>query len=134
MKGLNFGGLVHGTGLEDGKFEGKNASANNLAVSASLQYYQGNFKAQLSGYYGGTVSESKRKADSLGLNSGIFGTPVAMGEGDIMYSAGGFSTRALAVIVNIPNAASINTAFANNTPQTEYGAYLELAYDLLYRS
>jgi len=134
MNGLNGGGFVHGTGLEDGKFEGKNASANNLAVSASLQYYQGNFKAQLSGYYGGTVGESKRRADSLGLNSGIFGTPVALGEGDIQYAKGGFSARALATIVSIPDASSINRAFANNTPKTEYGAYLELAYDLLYLS
>jgi len=131
MNGLNSGGLTHGNGLEDGKFEGKNATANNLAVTASLQYYQGNFKAQLSGYYGGTVGVSKRKADSLGLNSGAFGTPVALGEGDIQYAKGGFSVRALATIVSIPDASDINRAYANNTPQTEYGAYLELAYDLL---
>jgi len=134
MNGLNSGGFVHGKGLEDGKFEGKNATANNLAVTASLQYYQGNFKAQLSGYYGGTVGYSKRKADSLGLNSGIFGTPVALGEGDIQYAKGGFSARGLATIVSIPDASEINRAFANNTPQTEYGAYVELAYDLLYSS
>lgn len=132
MNGLNGSGFEHGAGLESGKFEGKNATANNLAVTASLQYYQGNFKAQLSGYYGGTVGESKRKADSLGLNSGIFGTPVALGEGDVQYAKGGFSARALATIVSIPDASNINRAFASNTPQTEYGAYLELAYDLLF--
>jgi len=132
MNGLNGSGFEHGDGLESGKFEGKNATANNLAVTASLQYYQGNFKAQLSGYYGGTVGESKRKADSLGLNSGIFGTPVALGEGDLQYAKGGFSARALATIVSIPDASNINRAFASNTPQTEYGAYLELAYDLLF--
>jgi hypothetical protein len=132
MNGLTGGGFTHGTGLENGKFEGKNATANNLAVTASLQYYQGDFKAQLSGYYGGTVGVSKRKADSLGLNSGIFGTPVALGEGDIQYAKGGFSARGLATIVSIPDADLINRAYANNTPQTEFGAYLELAYDLLY--
>lgn len=132
MNGLNGSGFEHGAGLESGKFEGKNATANNLAVTASLQYYQGNFKAQLSGYYGGTVGESKRKADSLGLNSGIFGTPVALGEGDVQYAKGGFSAKALATIVSIPDASNINRAFASNTPQTEYGAYLELAYDLLF--
>lgn len=132
MNGLNGSGFEHGGGLEGGKYEGKNATANNLAVTASLQYYQGDFKAQLSGYYGGTVGESKRQADSLGLNSGIFGTPVALGEGDVQYAKGGFAARALATIVSIPDAANINRAFANNTPQTEYGAYLELAYDLLY--
>lgn len=132
VTGLNSAGFEHGTGLVDGRYEGRNAGGNNLALTAALQYFHGDFRAQISGYYGGTVSASKRKADSLGLNSGFFGTPVAMGEGDIMYTTGGFSTRALATIVNIPNASSINSAFANNTPQTEYGAYLELAYDILY--
>jgi hypothetical protein len=132
INGLNSSGFTHGTGLVDGKAEGRNASANNLAITAALQYYQGGFRAQLSGYYGGTVGESKRKADSLGLNSGIFGTPVAIGEGDIMYSRGGFSLRALATVVSIPDANQINVAFANNAPQTEYGAYLELSYDLLH--
>jgi hypothetical protein len=132
VNGLNSASFIHGTGLVDGKAEGRNASANNLALTASLQLNLNNFRAQISGYYGGTVGESKRKADSLGLNSGIFGTPVAIGEGDIMYSNGGFSTRALATIVSIPDASNINAAYANNTPQTMYGAYLELAYDLLY--
>lgn len=132
VTGLNSAGFEHGTGLVDGRYEGRNASGNNLALTAALQYFYGDFRAQISGYYGGTVSASKRKADSLGLNSGLFGTPVAIGEGDVMYTTGGFSTRALATIVNIPNASSINSAYANNTPQTEYGAYLELSYDLLY--
>jgi hypothetical protein len=132
MNGLNSSGFEHGTGLENGKFEGRNASANNLAVTAALQYYQGDFKAQVSGYYGGTIGVSKRKADSLGVNSGIFGTPVALGEGDVQYAHGGFSARALATIVSIPDADLINRAYANNTPKTEFGAYLELAYDLLY--
>lgn len=132
VTGLNSAGFEHGTGLVDGRYEGRNASGNNLALTAALQYFYGDFRAQISGYYGGTVSVSKRKADSLGLNSGFFGTPVAIGEGDVMYTTGGFSTRALATIVNIPNASSINSAYANNTPETEYGAYLELSYDLLY--
>jgi hypothetical protein len=132
VNGLSSAMLTHGTGLENGRFEGRNATGNNLAVTAAVQYYQGDFKAQLSGYYGGTVGVSKRKADSLGLQSGIFGTPVAMGEADIQYSHGPFSMRALGVIVSLPDAADINRAYANNTPKTEYGAYLELGYDILY--
>ena len=132
VNGVSSGMFDHGTGIRDGRFEGRNASGNNLAVTASLQYYQGDFKAQVAGYYGGTVGVSKRKADSLGLSSGIFGTPVAIGEGDIQYARGGFSMRALGAIVSIPDADKINSAYANNTPKMEYGAYLELAYDLLY--
>jgi len=134
MNGLSSATFEHGAGLESGKFEGKNATANNLAITASLQYYKGNFKAQVSGYYGGTVGVSKRKADSLGLASGIFAAPVALAEGDIQYESHGFALRALATFVSIPDAAAINRAYASNTPQTEFGAYAELGYDLFYNS
>lgn len=132
MNGLNSGAFTHGTGLIDGRFEGRNASANNLAITASLQYYVGDLKAQVSGYYGGTVGVSKRKADSLGLNSGTFAAPVALGEADLQYAHNGFSAKALGTIVSIKDAQSINRAYANNTPETEYGAYAEVGYDLLY--
>jgi hypothetical protein len=132
VNGLSSGMFTHGTGLVNGRFEGRNATGNNLAITAALQYYQGNFKAQLSGYYGGTVGVSKRKADSLGLASGIFGTPVALGEGDIEYTNGGFAIRLLGVYVSIPDASNINRAYANNTPQSEYGAYAEIGYDIFH--
>lgn len=132
MNGLSSADFQHGTGFRDGRFEGRNASANSLAITASLQYYMNDFKAQVSGYYGGTIGMSKRKADSLNLNSGIFGTPVALGEADIEYAHNGFSIKVLGSIVSIPDAASINAAYANNTPQIEYGAYAEIGYDLLH--
>jgi hypothetical protein len=133
VNGLSSAMFEHGSGIREGRFEGRDATGNNLAITASLQFYQGDFKAQLAGYYGGTVGVSQRKADSLGISSGIFGTPVTIGEGDIQYSNAGFSLRALGTIISIPDAEKINTAYANNTPKTEYGAYIELAYDLLYR-
>ncbi|TSJ37233.1 hypothetical protein FO440_20940 [Mucilaginibacter corticis] len=131
VNGLNAGGFAHGTGLRGGQFEGRNASANNLAVTAAVQYFYKDFKFQVSGYYGGAAAVSKRKADSLGLNSGIFGTPVAVGEADVQWAADGFQVRALGTAVSIPDAEKINHAYANNTPKTEYGAYLEVGYDLL---
>ncbi len=140
VNGLSSQGFSHGTGIRDGRFEGRNASANNIAVTASLQFYQGNFKAQVSGYYGGTISSSKRRADSLGTSSGLglpsgaFGTPVAIGEGDIQYASGGFSFKALASLVSIPDADKINAAYENNTAKTSYGAYAEVAYDILYKN
>ncbi|HEY4196485.1 MAG TPA: hypothetical protein VGM63_13170 [Mucilaginibacter sp.] len=132
VNGLSSQMFAHGTGLEDGRFEGRNATGNNLAVTAALQFYQGNFKAQVSGYYGGTIGVNKRKADSLGVTSGIFGTPVALGEADVQYASNGFSVRVLGTIVSIPDASNINRAYANNTPQTEYGAYAEVGYDLFH--
>jgi hypothetical protein len=133
MNGLSAAGLTHGTGIVDGRFEGRNATGTNLAVTGAVQYYQGAFKAQLSGYYGGTVGIRKTEADSLGLNSGVFGTPVAMGEGDIQFNNQGFSVKILGTILSIPDADKINRAYASNTPKTAYGAYAEIGYDLLYR-
>jgi hypothetical protein len=132
VNGLNSSTFAHGSGIREGRSEGRNATGNNLAITAALQFYQGSFMAQVSGYYGGTVGVSKQKADSLGLSSGVFGTPVAIGEGDIQYSNSGFSIRALATIVSIPDAANINKAYINNTPKTEFGAYAEIGYDILH--
>ena len=132
VNGLSSEAFEHGTGIREGRFEGRNASGNNLAITAALQFYQGDFKSQISGYYGGTVGVSKRKADSLGLQSGTFGTPVAMGEADVQYAHDGFSVRVLGAIISIPDADKINRAYANNTPKTEYGAYAEIGYDLMY--
>jgi len=134
VSGLSSEMFEHGSGIREGRFEGRNATGNNLALTAALQFYQGDFKAQVSGYYGGTVGVSKRKADSLGLQAGIFGTPVAMGEADLQYVSNGFSVKVLGTLVSIPDADKINRAYANNTPKTEYGAYAEVGYDLMHSS
>jgi hypothetical protein len=76
MTGLNSAEFEHGSGIREGRAEGRNALANNLAITASLQYMVSNFKFQVSGYMGGTVGLAPNSADSLGLNSGAFGTPL----------------------------------------------------------
>jgi hypothetical protein len=134
VNGLSSGMFEHGDGIREGRFEGRNATGNNLAATAAVQYFPGKFKFQVSGYYGGTVGASKRKADSLGLNAGIFGTPVAIGEADMQYANNGLEIRVLGTVVSIPDASNINRAYANNTPQTEYGAYAEVGYDILHRA
>ncbi len=131
MNGLDASSFKHGSVLRDGRFEGRNASANNLALTGSLQAVRGPFQMQLSAYYGGSIGLSPRQADSLHLESGFLGTPVVVGEGDIQFQSGGLSVKLLGSVVSIPDAESINRAFANNTPRSAYGAYLEIAYDLL---
>jgi hypothetical protein len=132
VNGLNSASFEHGSGIREGRFEGRNASANNLAVTGSVQTYIGDIKIEASGYYGGTVGLSPRQAGSLQLNGGMFGTPVALGEADIQYAAHGISLRFLGVFISIPDAFAINRAYANNTPASEYGAYAEIGYDLLH--
>ncbi|HYQ87888.1 MAG TPA: hypothetical protein VES59_11655, partial [Bacteroidota bacterium] len=41
VNGLNSAGFQHGSGIREGRFEGRNASANNLAVTGSLQLNPG---------------------------------------------------------------------------------------------
>ncbi len=132
VNGLNSAAFEHGSGIREGRFEGRNASANNLAITGALQINADNLKFQVSGYYGGSVGLAPREADSLKLVSGTFGTPVIIGEADLQYSVKGFSAKLLASIVAIPDAADINRAYASNAPKREYGAYAEVGYNLFH--
>jgi len=131
VNGLNSEGFEHGTGIGDGRFDGLGTSANNLAVTASLGVKKTSWNVQVNGYYGGSVGLSPRQADSLRLNSGMFGAPVMVGEAHVQYHAKGFSATVLGTLVSIPEAADINRAYANNTPEQEYGAYAEVGYNVL---
>lgn len=132
VNGLNSEGFEHGSGLREGMAEGSMASANNLAVTAAVQYTYGHFKTQVSGYAGGTVGLSKRGADSLGLSSGAFGTPVYLGEADVQYNQDGVSAKILGTYVAYPDAGSVNVAYAKNLATAMYGAYAEIGYDWLH--
>lgn len=52
LNGLNAEHFEHGNGIAGGRAEGNLASANNLAVTASVQYAWTDFKFQVSGYTG----------------------------------------------------------------------------------
>jgi hypothetical protein len=132
INGLNSADFEHGTGIRDGRAEGKSAFANNLALTASLQYLVSDFKFQISGYAGGTVGLSRKSADSLGLNSGAFGTTLYLGEADVQYAKNGIAAKALAAYIAYPDAYKVDAAYANNIAKTMYGAYAELGYDWLY--
>jgi hypothetical protein len=131
LNGLSAGSFRNGTGITDGRFEGSQASASNLAVTGALLYYYRNFRLQASGYYGGSAGLVKRVADSLQLRSGAFGTPVGLVEANAQYHSKGISLKALAVSAHIPDAFRINRAYANNTPSAMMGAYAEAGYNFL---
>lgn len=119
------------TGLAGGRFEGSQASARNKAVTGSLLYYNGPYRFQVSSYVGGSIGFDNKTADRLGVNTGFFGTPVFLNEANMQFHKNGWAFRALGTMVNIPDAAKINAAFANNVPSEMLGAYGELAYNLL---
>jgi hypothetical protein len=132
VNGLNSAGFENGNGIRGGRFEGSNASASNLAVTGSLLYHMKNWRFQASGYFGGSAGLNGRDADSLQLESGMFGTPVSLTEADIQYNGKLISFRALYAIGMIPDAQSINAAYANNVPESFSGAYAEAGINLLY--
>lgn len=133
LNGLNAQHFDHGDGIAGGRAEGNLATANNLAVTAAIQYSWKDFKFQVSGYTGGTIGLSPRGADSLGLNSGAFGSPIYLGEADLQYNRDGFSAKALGVYISYPDAGKINNRFGKNIANGMYGAYAELGYDWLHK-
>ncbi len=130
VNGLNSSTFVNGSGIREGRQEGSNATASNLAVTGAILYYLKDWRLQASAYYGGSAGLIKRVADSLQLKSGPFGTPIALFEANAQYHKNGVSFRILGTMVNIPDAFEINRAYANNTPRAMAGAYAELGYDL----
>jgi hypothetical protein len=50
----------------------------------------------------------------------------------VQYSKDAFSAKALATYIAYPDADKIDAAYASNISKGMYGAYAELAYDLLY--
>lgn len=132
VNGLNSAGMEHGDGIRAGRGEGSRSFANNLALTGSLQYSFMNFRFQTSGYVGGTVGLNPSAADSLSLNSGMFGTPVYLGEANVQYYNNGFSGKLLFAYISYPEAAKVNVAYGKNLANGMYGTYAELGYDVLY--
>lgn len=131
LNGLKSSGFQNGSGIREGRAEGSNGTASNLAVTGALLYYYRDFRLQTSVYYGGSAGLPKHRADSLKLASGPFGTPVALVEANLQYHKNGISLKALAATVQIPNAFEINRAYANNTATSMVGGYVEFGYNIL---
>jgi hypothetical protein len=131
MNGLNVAGIGGEEGIREGRYEGREASASNIALTGSALYYHNKLRFQVSGYYGGTVGFPDELPDSLQLKGGPFGTPVMLGEANIQYFGNGLTLKALGSVVSIPDAYNINRAFGNNAALLEYGAYFEAGYNLL---
>ena len=131
VNGLNAEGFTHGSGIREGRAEGNMASANNLAITASLQYFYKDFKFQVSGYAGGTTPFGKRAADSLQIESSFFGAPLYLTEANVQYAKNGFTSKAIISYISYPQAAVTNKVFASNVPAGMYGGYAEVGYNLL---
>jgi len=130
FNGLNSAGFTSGNGIRGGRFEGKDATASNIAITGSLLYYVGSFRIQASTYIGGSAGLNSRNADSLQLRNGFFGTPVSLSEANVQCNKNKFSFKLLGTCLVISDAFAINRAYANNTPTVAWGGYTEFAYNL----
>ncbi|MEZ4804346.1 MAG: hypothetical protein R2852_02345 [Bacteroidia bacterium] len=129
--GLNSGGLQRKSGIRDARFEGNNSTASNIALSAAGLYYIRDFRIQASAYYGGSTGVNPKQADSLQLNSGLFGTPVALTEMNVQYQGDRLGFKVLGTLVSIPDAQAINLAYASNPAELMGGALAEVSYQVL---
>jgi hypothetical protein len=130
VNGLNASTFVHGQGIGGGRGGGQKSSGNNLAATASIQAYLGNFQLQASGYMGGSISASSYEADSLGINSGVLAAPIYLGECNVQYAHKGWAAKVLGTYVSIPDASDLNRVYAKNTPNSMFGVYAELSYNI----
>jgi len=129
LTGLNSANFTNDTGIVNGRMEGASSASSGIALTNAWLLYVGDWRIQASWYYGGSAGP-KRQADSLHLQSGPFGIPVALAEANAQYHGrNGFSLRALVTGVSIQEAGKINFAYGKNTPQNMYGAYIELGYN-----
>jgi hypothetical protein len=128
VNGLSSPSFESGNGIREGRYEGSDANAGAIAVTGSLLHYYKNFRTQVSAYYGGSLGLPKTMADTMGLKTGLFGTPVGLYEANVQYNSKHLTFKALGCLVTVPDAEQLNNAFGHNVPEQILGAYFEAAY------
>lgn len=134
LNGLNGEGFSAEKGIRGGRYEGAGANANTLAVTGALLYYKNNFRAQISGYFGGSNTMSTADADSFNVSKGVFGAPVELLECNLQYKVKGLQLKGLVSFVNIQEADRLNSFYGNNVAQNIVGYYFEAGYNLTHKT
>lgn len=129
LNGMNGANFSDSRGLRGGRYEGSNANANTLALTGALLYYRNNIRTQLSAYFGGSNTLSDFHSDSLGINKGVFGSPVQLVEYNIQYKNKGLQFKGLFSFVNISDAQKLNSFYGKNVSKNILGFYAEAAYN-----
>ena len=125
VNGLDAKGFGGDEGIREGRFEGRNANANSLALTGKLEYVNMGLKVGAALYYGGS------SAGDTALAKGPFGTPVSLIALDAQYSIDNLSFRAVGATIHIPDAGAINTIDSSDIGKTLMGGYVEVAYNLM---
>ena len=125
VNGLEAKGFGGDEGIRDGRFEGRDANANSLALTGKLEYVNMGLKVGAAFYYGGS------SAGDTTLAKGPFGAPVSLIALDAQYSIDNLSFRALGTTIHIRDAGAMNTLYGSDIGKNLLGGYVEVAYNLI---
>ncbi len=125
VNGLQAKGFGGDEGIREGRFEGRNANANSIAVTGKLEYVNKGLKLGGAFYYGGT------SAGDTALATGPFGAPVAILAADAQYNYRNLYFRGVGAVIRIPDAGKINSLYGSDIGKSQMGGYAEFAYDIM---
>jgi hypothetical protein len=125
VNGLRASGFGGSEGIREGRFEGRDANANSLAVTGKLEYVVDGLKLGGAVYYGGTSA-----GDTL-LAKGPFGAPMTLVALDAQYNYRNFYFRGVGASIQIPDAGNINSLYGSDIGESLLGGYAEVAYDIM---
>ena len=120
LKAIGFSGR---DGIRGGRQEALESSPINPSLSGRLDYLPVPQLKLAGSFFVGNTTEGN---DSLGSGT------LSIFAGDVQYSLGQFSLRALGAFESISDAAKINRAYGNEVADQIYGFYIEGGYNILY--
>lgn len=126
MTGLEAEELSTHSGLYSARKNKFTSSVDNPAAAIRMGYDLGSgVELGVSGLVSGLKSKGKYGED-------LSGTAFSLMEGHLVYGTGGFKSRVVGVYTQISGADKINARLQNDLGDSQYGALLELAYDLVH--
>lgn len=125
MAGLDADQITGSGFIRDARQKAFEASTDNWAAAARIDY-QVNLDLQVGASY--FFSDLASNAE---FGNAMQGSMLHMAEGHAIFQKQGFSARLLGVYSLLTEIEQFNSTLGNNVGESQYGAYLELGYDLL---
>ncbi len=128
--GLNSDNFTAENSIRGGRYEGAEATLNNLAFSAKVEYIGDGYRLGAFGYYGGSSN------NNVELGTGLFDAGVSMFGIDARGSIGNLQLRGVFASTSISAADTINGIRLRDTLGAPIGSaagggYVEAAYNVM---
>jgi hypothetical protein len=124
LNGLNARGFSAEESIREGRGQGNRAFADDLAGTLRIDYANGGALVGVSGWAGA----SGQNQDFDGSKPNAF---TLVGDAHAQFQYHGLWLRALGVLTHIDDAAVISRALGETIGSNQFGAYGEIAYDVL---